>query len=307
MNTQKTHTVVLEDMPSLSRLYISALGSAARKRHPGTSGPVQLPTAEHVVAGHRVDAGQLTRFQHLLGQSARDTLPSGFIHAAAFPVGMSVMTREDFPLPLPGMIHLRNHVTQYRPVHFAEPLHVSAGAENLRGHHLGTSVDLVVRVQVDGHDVWRGRSTYLAKGLFLPFLDAVRRESEPEPFTPPSRTAVWRLGSEAGRDYAAVSGDFNPIHLSRVSARALGLKRSIAHGMYLASRAVGDVEGDVTGPFSWDVEFRSPVFLPAEVSLGIDDSRVEDRWTGTRIVAWNQRSLRRYFSALIQPESSTSG
>jgi acyl dehydratase len=60
-------------------------------------------------------------------------------------------------------------------------------------------------------------------------------------FKAPDPTALWQLGVDTGRAYAAVSGDFNPIHLSVLSAKALGMRRSIAHGMYLASRALADV------------------------------------------------------------------
>lgn len=47
----------------------------------------------------------------------------------------------------------------------------------------------------------------------------------------PNPTALWQLGVDTGRAYASVSGDFNPIHLSVLSAKALGMRRSIAHGM----------------------------------------------------------------------------
>ena len=88
-------------------------------------------------------------------------------------------------------------------------------------------------------------------------------------FSTPDPTAVWQLGVDTGRAYAAVSGDFNPIHLSVLSAKALGLRRSIAHGMYLASRALADVGAAKGEAFRWDVAFEAPVFLPARVALDI--------------------------------------
>ena len=41
-------------------------------------------------------------------------------------------------------------------------------------------------------------------------------------FSVPDPTALWQLGVDTGRAYAAVSGDFNPIHLSVLTAKALG-------------------------------------------------------------------------------------
>ena len=136
-------------------------------------------------------------------------------------------------------------------------------------------------------------STYLAKGVFLPGIDKPGRATVPgrasgsglpaaelpatEPpatvpcrdFSPPDPTALWQLGVDTGRAYAAVSGDFNPIHLSVLTAKALGLRRSLAHGMYLASRALADVGSPQPDAFAWDVAFEAPVFLPAPVALDI--------------------------------------
>ena len=121
---------------------------------------------------------------------------------------------------------------------------------------------------------WRGVSTYLAKGVFLPGIDKPTAASAPADFAAPDPTALWQLGVDTGRAYAAVSGDFNPIHLSVLSAKALGMRRSIAHGMYLASRALADVGAAKGDAFSWDVAFEAPVFLPARVALDI--STVQD-------------------------------
>ena len=104
---------------------------------------------------------------------------------------------------------------------------------------------------------------------------------------------------DTGRAYAAVSGDFNPIHLSVLSAKALGLRRSIAHGMYLASRALADVGAAKGETFRWDVAFEAPVFLPARVSLDISTGQDHRGWRRSDYVAWNARSGRKHFSGSV--------
>ena len=47
------------------------------------------------------------------------------------------------------------------------------------------------------------------------------------------------------------------------------MRRSLAHGMYLASRALADVGAVQGDSFSWEVAFEAPVFLPARVALDI--------------------------------------
>ena len=296
MNVQE-----LEAIPALGRLYLSAASNAARSRMSSSSAPKELPAARHTVQQARVDLARLTEFQRLVMHSAQDTLPSGYVHTFAFPVAMSVMAREDFPLPLLGLVHLRNEVSHLRPIHYSEPLTVTAWAENLAGHRSGTQVELVAEVRSRSEAVWTGRSTYLAKGVFLPRFDRpVSRGERPE-FVPPLPTAQWRLGADAGRNYARVSGDFNPIHLSALSAKALGLKRSIAHGMYMASRVIGETGPAMQEPFEWSIEFEAPVFLPATVSICISDEGGPGERGTTTFAGWNQRSRRRHFHGWARP------
>ncbi len=296
---------VLTEMPSLSMLYASAAAAAAMRRLLGSKPVVALPSRALEVRGATADRATLTNFQHLMGQPARDVLPSGYIHALAFPVAMSVMVQEDFPLPLLGMIHLRNQVDHYAPVLFTDVLTIRSWARDLAGHRAGTQVQLVVEVRNDDGTriLWRGVSTYLAKGIYLPGLDKPSPRAAGtgrEVFSPPQPTAQWRLGVDTGRAYAAVSGDFNPIHLSVLSAKALGLRRSIAHGMYAASRVVSDIGSPKPDAFSWDIAFESPVFLPAIVSLHIADTLADDGgWLGSEFTAWNARSARVYFRGSV--------
>jgi hypothetical protein len=302
-----SQTVILGEMPSLSKLYVNAAAAAARRRVLGTHGGTELPAFTHEVRGVKADVANLTAYQHLIGESASDVLPAGFIHALAFPLAMSVMNRDDFPLPLLGMIHLSNNVVQSAPVLFTQALDMRARVENLRGHRAGTQFDVVAEVRAAGPDVvgpsevlWRGVSTYLAKGVFLPGIDKPSVPVTPAPFSVPDPTALWQLGVDTGRAYAAVSGDFNPIHLSVLTAKALGLRRSLAHGMYLASRALADV-GAVRGDsFRWDVAFEAPVFLPARVALDISTAQADGgAWQRSDYVAWNPLSGRRHFSGSV--------
>lgn len=291
-------TVELPELPSLARLYAGAAAAAARLMVAKRDGARRLPRARHHVAAVRPELERLTAYQHLVGEPARDVLPAGYLHTLAFPVAMSVMAREDFPLPLLGMVHVRNRIEYREPVAYDDELDVTAWAENLAGHRAGTLVDVVAEVRRAGGGelVWRGVSTNIAKGVFLPGVDKAIANGAREDFRAPAQTALWRLGAETGREYAAVSGDYNPIHLSSLSAKALGMRRSIAHGMYSASRALADVGTQKGDAFVWDVKFEAPVFLPARVSLNIADSvDAEGAWERSEFTGWNPKSGRRHF------------
>lgn len=284
-----TTTVVLPGVPRLGGLYARGAGLAVA--HRVRSGPSTLPSVEYVVRGVRASSEHLTEYQHLLGESASDQLPAGFVHVLAFPVATALMVRSDFPLSLVGLVHLANRVTQRRPLTLGDALDIRASAADLRPHRSGTQVDLVTEVSVDGALAWRGVSTYLARGVFL----AGSVDDSSEPFAPPTPTGRWTLDGDVGRRYAAVSGDRNPIHLSALSAKALGFPRAIAHGMYTASRALADVGAGRGDAFDWSVEFVKPVLLPGTVTVRVAGAPAD----GFTFAGWDARSGKPHLTGTV--------
>ena len=285
--------VVLDAAPSLGSLYAKAAASRLRALLPGgKAAGGTLPEIEHRLEALVADPARLVAYQRLMGDTVRDTLPSVFVHGMVFPVAMSVMVREDFPLPLLGMVHLSNRVNHLRPIPASATLSATAWAANLREHRAGTQLDVVVEVSEGGEPVWRGVSTYLARGIWPGSRPGAPSEAR-APFTIPGRTASWKLAADTGRTYAAVLGDYNPIHLSAASARALGMKRAIAHGMYLAGRALAGAAPQDAG-YDWEIEFATPVFLPSTVDVAYEDRGAHMVFSG-----WGARSGKPHFSGSI--------
>ncbi len=77
--------------------------------------------------------------------------------------------------------------------------------------------------------------------------------------------ALWRVPGRMGGDYAAVSGDRNPIHTSWVGARLSGFPGPIAHGMWTKARALAALEGRLPDRFTVEVAFKKPIPLPSKV------------------------------------------
>jgi acyl dehydratase len=269
-------------------------GHGGEGRHAPT-----LPAVLHRLDGVRPDAGHLTAYQHLVGEPGGDVLPAGYVHVLAFPVATALIVRPDFPLPALGMVHLANRVEQRRALRLTDTLDVRAWAEHLRPHRKGAQVDLVTEVRVAGSaptdpPAWRGVSTYLAPGARV--AGAAPDDAGHPDFAPPEPTGRWVLDAATGRRYATVSGDANPIHLSPLTARALGFPRAIAHGMYTAARALADVGARRGEAYAWDVEFASPVLLPGSPAVAV--ARTPDGWT---VTAWDARRGRLHLRAEVRP------
>ncbi len=312
----------LPSLPGLAGLY--ARGAAASGRiaagralphlpvvgtalEPG-DGPLALPDVAYRVSGVETDglAPHLRDYQRLVHEPASDTMPAGYLHVLAFPLATAVMVRGDFPLPLLGMVHLSNAVEHRGPVRVGDLLEVRAWAENLRPHRRGVQIDLVAEVWPDGggeRALWRGVSTYLAKGFHLPDGSPSGVDGSPErapsgTWAPPLPTGRWALGPGTGRAYGAVSGDRNPIHLSALSAKAFGYPRAIAHGMYTAARALADVGNARGDAYRWTVHFGRPVLLPGTVDVAVTPA--EDG-TGFRYVGWNAPRRLKHFEGGVVP------
>src|SRR5690625_930766 len=272
--------VLLSEMPGLGGLYAKGARHSAQlmRQHRQDGSVGDLPDVAHTVGGVHFDPAQLTDYQHLLGEAGRDAAPAGFVHVAAFPVATSVMVREDFPLPLLGMVHLANRIEQFAPVFLGEKFDVQAWAQDLRGHRRGALVDVVAEVRVGGDVRWRGISTYLAKGISVPYADqsGVRNGKEGGDTHLPPQAGLWRLPATLGREYGAISGDRNPIHMSALSAKALGFPRAIAHGMYTAARALAVIGPELGDAFVWTVDFAKPVLLPGTVAFGLERGSAGD-------------------------------
>jgi acyl dehydratase len=287
--------VLLDEPPTLGALYARAARTAAAARL-RRSGPVgALPEVTYRLTGVRPDPDRLTAYQHLIGEPGTDELPAGFVHVLAFPLATALMSRDDFPLPLLGAVHLANRVEQHRPLRLGETLDVRTWAQDLRPHRKGAQVDLVAEVRADGDVAWHGTSTYLAPGVRLG--EEPPADAEPRPaFVAPEPTGRWRFDADAGRRYAAVSGDVNPIHLAALPAKALGFPRAIAHGMLTAARllaAVGPARGDA---FGWDVEFAAPVLLPSTPAVRV----ARDADGGFGLTLWDARRERLHVAGSVR-------
>ncbi|KRE41534.1 MaoC/PaaZ C-terminal domain-containing protein [Knoellia sp. Soil729] len=246
--------------PSLAKVFVRA--AVAGKKSGST-----LPTSELVLAGHKVDRQHLMDYQRLCGFGVDDVLPHTYPHILGFPLQAELMARKAFPLPLMGLVHVENTITVRRSLTSDDVLDIAVHAENLREHPKGRQVDLVTEAIVDGEPVWSGRSTYLARGRGNP--DAERGAQAPS-MPQGVAAAQWSLPGDLGRQYAAVSGDVNPIHRHALTARAMGFPKAIAHGMWTYARTLGALGRSVNGPSTSHVWFKKPVLLPGKVDFVVD-------------------------------------
>tara|TARA_B100001109_G_scaffold201911_1_gene168645 strand:+ start:25225 stop:26154 length:930 start_codon:yes stop_codon:yes gene_type:complete len=203
-------------------------------------------------------------------ENEADILPCTYPHILSFPLQMELMLHKDFPLPLLGLVHIRNSMTQYRPIRLREPLNIRCRLGRSQRTEKGIEFDICSEVSSGDEMLWQSVSTYFFRQRRAaqnrpPKTDAGDDRRAAARF---DYSECWQLASDLGRRYARVSADSNPIHLFAFSARLFGFKRHIAHGMWSKARIAASLSKAFSHKaFCLTTEFRAPVFLPSQVTL----------------------------------------
>ncbi|MDB6103507.1 MAG: MaoC domain protein [Gammaproteobacteria bacterium] len=262
--------------PAVAPAYLKIL--LARKPAYATD---TVPRIEAVLDRFAVDRRHLARYRKVCGDRDSAELPITYPHVLATPLHLAMIACEAFPVSLLGVVHTRNRIVQHRPLHVDDAGQIHAWLEGHRQTARGQELDLHTQVRVDGQTLWSETSTFLAR---LPDRSKGARTREavlPSLEIPPRHdvtTSTFIVDPGVGRQYARVSGDFNPIHIANAAARFFGFKRAIAHGMWSLARCAAEIGGSAfSSPCTVDVAFKRPIAFCARIVL---ESWMADRRVG---------------------------
>ncbi len=260
-------TVEVTQDPGLAEMFFGALES--RRKQPGRV--EQLPEVTLVRHDLVLDAAHIARYTALCGFTPAQGVPLIYPQMLTFALVMQYMNSPDCPWPALGTVHLANAIEQTRSLHAGDRVRVEMATGELFAHDKGQGYTLEMCIFRDDERVWRATQSLLRLGVKQPRGDAYAAQLGE--FAPLSCQAQFNAAANIGRRYAAVSGDRNPIHLSALSARLLGFRRAIAHGMWSKAQALSCVlpqrpleQAKVA------VEFKTPLFLPSQPTLWTNGS-----------------------------------
>ena len=257
----------MHDPASLPRLPPLSAGTLLRAlfKCPSTA-DARAPLATRFLLSS-LDAGHVARYRAALGFGGTH-VPLTYYYLLAQRAHLATMLDAAFPFRLVGAIHVDNLLragaqpATGRSLVLASTVGIAPPAANG-----AVQASLDTEASQDGQLVFACRSTYLVvRG---------RRGGGPRPPAAPAPDlaplASWQLANASGRAYAALSGDWNPIHLWPWSARLMGLRAPITHGMHTLGRTCAELERAGGRPLRLlDGRFRAPVELGAAVRLAAD-------------------------------------
>jgi len=286
----RMRTVILESLPPPVKLYGRALQGIFKR----AEGVAELPPLRLVRPSAALDPEQIGRYARVCGFIPEQGVPVTFPHVMAFPLHLMLLTDPAFPWPAMGLVHVSNSVRLRRTLHSGQALRIEVESGALVAHDKGQAFTLHTRIYRGGEAVWDADSVYLKRGV-AGYGHASASQADA---TPPAlvREARWQLPAQLGRDYAKASGDFNPIHLHALTAKAFGFPRAIAHGMWTLARTLAALQpSKQLAAANVHGDFKSPIFLPAETTLWTAALSATGRDFEVRDLAGERRHLRGRF------------
>lgn len=239
---------------------------------------IVLKQQVNIDANHCYQYNRLTQWQPNLAA----VVHPNYIQTLSLAMQLRMMVDKNFPFSPMGMVHLANHIQVHKLPSQHIPLSLKTSFGQVYYHKKGWLFELLSSAssglaENDSRPFIRATSFYLAR---------TRHLTQPSEACP--KPAKWlhalddkslgsqlthenmRFSNDIGRKYARISGDYNPIHLHRLSARIFGFKKAIAHGMFSKAWVLSTLakkHSFYKGEFEVDTLFKQPISLPSETEL----------------------------------------
>ena len=251
-----------EKLPSLMSLLFASFGTSKKGVKIGSSDFTLTKT----YGNYHIDTKNLKRYNAFF--SIKSEFPVTYLFLISMRSQLAVMNDKTFPISVMGLVHLGNTFDMKSKIDISKALNMETTVTIPAKEEGSLFPTVKTNFYQDNKLVAEGEGFFIAKRKRKTEKKA---EETPEPEAP-KRTAFYAeelvYPKNMGWKYAAVSGDYNPIHLSSFLAKNFGFKSSIAHGWNSASRVFACVEKQTGKELkSIKVNFKTPIALPDKVKL----------------------------------------
>lgn len=210
--------------------------------------------------GVRLEAGRIAAFRRVCGfEGQAGGVPVTFPEILFTPLMAEAVLCTDFPLSPLGLIHVHQEVAQHAPLRPGDRADASAALAAVRPTDKGIEIDFALRLERAGEVIWTGLATLLSRAR-----RSGAGRGDARAASGPFEGEEIEVEAGTGLAFARVSGDYNPHHLWRWTARPLGFRRPIAHGMWTFARvlAMALAHTDRDAPVAAWADFKRPLLMP---------------------------------------------
>lgn len=288
--------IELKSLPSLMKGYLKAAGLLIKKSlvvaHGGSKIPT-LPNVRLVLKAYRLDPQQVKEYTHNTGLPISTYLPLAYLYSVAFPMVIELFTRKDFPYPPAGLVHIHNEIIRHKRTRTDAIVDIYVHCRHLREHRAGMLIDVVSEVYCGGELVFEQVSTMLHKQK-TSLSDTPKDDSKNNAFEKTENYHKEEVNASVTtiRQYARISGDRNPIHISRFTAKLFGYPQIIAHGSWMMARILSSTEKELAEACCYEVDFGKPFLVPGKATLFVCQQN-QDNWVYSLEKAEQQKVILR--------------
>lgn len=245
-------------------------GLAALARAAFTIGRKARPlqnTFEQRYVSDPINMEHVQRYKTFIGFSDTSPIPLSYFYLFAQRAQLSMMMNRCFTYPVPGLVHMANSMQLLEPIDHTLAMDVKITVEQENADQTGRlCISFVVTIEQLGILRMRCNSRYLGKRGDS--KDTVKTLQQTH--SKLERFAEWVMPHDLGRRYAALSGDYNPIHLWPWSARIFGFGKPIVQGMYSVAKIQALLEKKLGMQVSLiSATFVKPALLPGHMYLEV--------------------------------------
>ncbi|MCA1794591.1 MAG: hypothetical protein LC660_12125 [Desulfobacteraceae bacterium] len=267
--TEPTRCVRLKTLPPMPAVFCKLL-ALSLVRKPGLPSNARVPKVQLLLSGFVPDPKKISRYRQLCGFSHTPedrTIPPSFLQTLFIGMLGRYVTSHFFPVNPMGLIQTGQSFEAIQPVGIYDTLDLTCTLKDMTRTSKGITTRFHLQIHTKNTLVWQGISTYLTRN---PIPGTTPKKPIKDRFLPPRLTI--QVPADTGRRYAQVSGDYNPHHLFHTTARLLGFKQAIAHGMWSLARTLAGLEQTMafSRTFTVDAAFKLPIFMPATLTLGYE-------------------------------------
>lgn len=282
--------IVMKTPPSIPKLFTEMIRLSMIR--PITTAPdMVLEKSSVVYPNVIIEPEKVGEFKKMCGYAmGRSDIPAPFIQSLFIGMMSRFISSSFFPISPMGLIQTGQSFDLIRPAAPGMKLDLYCRIVDMTRTAKGIISRFFMEAAPAGNDpeakafsepeekepVWQGIATYLTRSKTRKAKG--KKPSHQEPPLPVRE--IIDVPGNTGRRYAAVSGDFNPHHLHTWTARPMGFKHPIAHGIWSMARAGASLEKAAGHPTltSMDGEFKLPIFMPGRITLGYTFSETNARF-----------------------------
>ncbi|MCX5845498.1 MAG: hypothetical protein NTW12_03950 [Deltaproteobacteria bacterium] len=217
--------------------------------------------------GVTVEKKHLYKFNRLCGIHDSAQLPLIYPFTLIYPLLQRILAHKEAPLTIFRTLNSRIQVLQHRRIGIDEILDIRCELVRHRIREKGIEIDIASVIEAAGEPVWENIQTYYYRGKFG-VADAAYEPPEFEPIPEADVVAAWGLPAGIGLCFAAVSGDGNGIHYSKMYARMFGFERDFAQPLLVLAGSVERLlNTDYDNAVSLDVVLKGQFYYERTIIL----------------------------------------